>query len=267
MNRIYTILLMVLMASCCAQHKLPHTEVPGPAPEKRLTLVSYNTGNFAKYMDDSSPLAVAALKSVKADAVGLNELDSCNRRHNVYQLKEFAAAMGGMEYTFASAFDYADGAYGNGIMTWAPIKSSDAITLPKGSGSEQRSVAVVETEEYVLACTHLDHRSAEAQLDQAGIINEWFTSAYSGSKKPVFLCGDMNALPDSDTIKLLEKCWTRISSTTFTHSTKNPSKCIDYIFYLTSAKHVTVNKAEVMNGEEMVQVSDHFPTMVEVSWR
>lgn len=266
MNRIYTIFVIVLLASCCAQHKLPHHELPPPQTQKNLTLVTYNIGNFAKYMDDSSPLAAAALKNVKADAVGLNELDSCNRRHNVYQLKEFAAAMGGMEYKFAAAFDYSGGAYGNGIMTWDHIKSSDAITLPKGVGSEQRSVAVVETENYVLACTHLDHKSAEAQLEQARIINEWFTSAYSGSAKPVFLCGDMNALPDSDTIKLLEQCWTRISSTEFSFSTKNPSKCIDFIFYLKVAKSVTVNESRVLNGEEMVQVSDHFPSMVKVSW-
>lgn len=266
MRRIIGILSLVLMASCCAQHKLPHSEVPGPATEKVFTLVSYNTGNFAKYMDDSSPLAATALKNLKPDAVGLNELDSCNRRHNVYQLKEFASAMGGMEYAFASAFDYADGAYGNGIMTWDHIITSNALTLPKGEGSEQRSVVVVETKDYVLACTHLDHKSAAAQLEQARIINEWFTLAYSGSKKPVFLCGDMNALPESNTIKRLEECWTRISSTEFTHSTRNPSKCIDYIFFLTAAKSVTVRKAMVLNGADMADVSDHFPTMVEVSW-
>lgn len=267
MKRILLILSLVLLASCCAQNRLPHNELPGPGEEKVFTLVSYNTGNFAKYMDDSSPLAAAALKYIKADAVALNELDSCNTRHNVYQLKEFAAAMGGMEYAFASAFNYAGGAYGNGVMTWEPIIRSEALTLPKGDGSEQRSVAIVETADYVIAATHLDHRSAQAQLEQARIINEWFTSAYSRSKKPVFLCGDMNALPDSDTIKKLEECWTRISSTEFTHSTKNPVKCIDYIFFLTAAKSVTVRKAMVLNGEHMVQVSDHFPTMVEVSWR
>lgn len=266
MKRYSTIFFLVLLASCCVRHKLPHQGLPAPLTEKNLTVVSYNTGNFSKYMDDSSPLAAAALKRVKADAVGLNELDSCNLRHNVYQLKEFAAAMGGMEYTFASAFDYSGGAYGNGIITRDHIKSCDAITLPKGDGSEQRSVAVVETENYVLASTHLDHRSAAAQLEQARIINEWFTLSYSGCPKPVFLCGDMNALPDSDTIKLLEQCWTRISSTEFTHSTKNPSKCIDYIFYLKAAIPVTVNESIVLNGEEMVQVSDHFPTMVRVSW-
>lgn len=257
MRRIIPLLAMILLASCAQQR----------VPVKDFTLVSYNTGNFAKYMDNSMPEAVAFFKSVLANAVCMNELDSCNLRHSEYQLKEVAARMSGLEYYFASAFDYAEGGYGNGIMTRDHIIYSDKITLPKLDGSEQRSVAVVETEKYVLACTHLDHRSEEAQHEQVRIINEWFTKRYAKSRKPVFLCGDMNALPESLTIKMLEECWTRISSTEFTHSTKKPAKCIDYIFFLTAAKKVTVRKSEVANGDEMVQVSDHFPTYVVVDWR
>lgn len=266
MRHFIAILSLVLAASCCAQHKLPHNEVPGPASEKVLTLVSYNVGNFAKYMDDSSPEVVQFLQNVKADAVGFNELDSCNTRHNEYQLKKVAQAMGWADFHFAKALNYAGGSYGDGILTREHIKRTDVIDLPKLDGAETRAVAVVETDRYIFACTHLDHRSAEAQLEQARIINEWFTLAYSGNKKPVFLCGDMNALPDSDTIKRLEECWTRISTTDFSFSTKNPSKCIDYIFFLTAAKPVTVRKTMVCNGKEMVQLSDHFPVMVEVSW-
>ena len=266
MRRIIGILSLVLMASCCAQHKLPHSEVPGPSSEKVLTLGSYNVGVFGKYMDDSCPEVVQFLQSVKADAVCMNELDSCNTRHNEYQLKRVAQAMGWADFHFAKALDYAGGSYGEGVLTREHIKRTDIIDLPKFDGAETRCVAVVETDRYILACTHLDHRSEEAAAHQAALINEWFTKNYSGSPKPVFLTGDMNALPESNPIKELEKRWTRVSTTDFTFSTKKPSKCIDYIFFLTAAKSVTVRKAMVCSGEQMVQLSDHFPTMVEVSW-
>ena len=213
---------------------------------RTICVMTYNVGAFSKYQENSTPGVAAAVKGVGAEVVALNELDSCNRRHEVYQLEEFAREMGGWQYHFASAFPFAGGGYGNGVATGDNILRRFRIDLPKGDGSEPRSVAVVETDDYVFASTHLDYLAETAAIAQADVINNWFTEHYFGSRKPVFLCGDMNAEPGSKVIGALSRCWEILSSDsptypcapstmmagglgTFANEEARPKMCIDYI--------------------------------------
>lgn len=243
-----------------------------------MTLVTYNVGAFGKYSADSKPLVAQVIRCLDAEIVSLNELDSCNRRHEVYQIEELARQLGGWDFHFASAFPYAEGAYGNGVVSRSPILQRWTIALPKGDGSEPRSAAVVETERCIFASVHLDHKGKEAQFQQARILNEWFSERFSGSQKPVFLCGDMNATPDATTIAELEKAWTRLSTNSPTHPSKNPSKCIDYIFSLNAARKVkvlasgapyAVSSASGRKdaGAILIDIaSDHLPVYVKVKF-
>lgn len=222
-----------------------------------LTLMTYNVGVFSKYKDSLQDVA-ELIREEGASLVSLNELDSCNRRHNVYQLDLLAGALG-YESHFARAFDFASGAYGNGVVSSLPVISRARVDLPKLEGSEPRSVAVVETPLCVFASVHLDFK--DSQLEQAKIVNDWFTAHYSGFPKPVFLCGDMNAIPGSPAILELEKCWTRLSPEAVTFP--GNGKCIDYIFALKSAKQVEVLDARVLTYRTS-DLSDHYPVIVKV---
>ena len=232
---------------------------------QRLTLMTYNVGAFSKYMEDSTPGVAVLIKDQGADYVALNETDSCNTRHKTYQVKDLADALGGWHYHFARAIPYKEGAYGNGVVCKAHIWKSDRIALPKGDGSEARSVAVVETADCVYAAVHLDHKSEAAALAQMKCVNEWFNAVYKGAKKPVFLCGDFNVVPESDVIAEAKTCWTLLSGTDYTHSTKNPKKCIDYIFSFNQAAPVTVESRKVIT-EGTVELSDHFPIVIIVKY-
>ena len=230
-----------------------------------LTLMTYNVGVFSKYMEDSTPGVAALIKEQGASYVALNETDSCNTRHNTYQVKDLAHALGGWNYHFARAIPYKEGAYGNGVVCQAHIWKSDRIALPKGEGAEARSVAVVETADCVYAAVHLDHRSETAALAQMKCVNEWFEAVYKGAKKPVFLCGDFNVVPESDVIAEAKTCWTLLSGTDYTHSTKTPKHCIDYIFAFSDAAPVTVESRKVIT-EGTVEFSDHFPIVITVKY-
>ena len=164
-------------------------------------------------------------------ALSLNELDSCNTRNNVFQIKRFAEAMGGWDYTFAQALNYKGGGYGIGIASdpSLQIQKRMRLKLERGDGSEQRALAVCEFRDFVFCSTHLDHTSKKAQLSQATAINNWVKSTYGNTDKPVILCGDFNALPDSETITYMKKEWTILSPIKPTYPAKAPSKCIDYI--------------------------------------
>ena len=246
--------------------------------DKEITVMTYNVGAFGKYKENSIPDVVAAVRAAGADIVSLNELDSCNRRHNIYQLEAFAAEMGGWDYHFASAFPYAGGEYGNGVASQDRIIARHSIALPKGDGSEPRSVAVVETKDYVFASTHLDYRSVSAAAAQAEVINTWFEENYKGCRKPVLLCGDMNAEPDSPVITALSRCWEILSPpdpsvpcVPVGNVEDDPKECIDYILRLRSAAPVCVKKAGVMsalNGypQGVRDFSDHYPVVAVMSF-
>ena len=241
-----------------------------------MKIMTYNVGVFGKYLEDSKPLVNRIIRHMEADIVSLNELDSCNRRHDVYQIEELAGLLGGWDYHFTSAFPYAGGAYGNGIVSRSPILQRWSIALPKGEGSEPRSAAVVETDRCILASVHLDHKNKEAQLEQARILNEWFTERFSGFRKPVFLCGDMNAVPDDLTIAELEKVWTLLSFNGASYPSRSPRKCIDYIFRLTSSRKVKVLAGGTpslisigaghtgISAIPIFDASDHLPVWVKV---
>lgn len=49
-------------------------------PAETVRLVTYNAGTFNKYIADDYPLVAEMMREVGADAVCLNELDSCTTR-------------------------------------------------------------------------------------------------------------------------------------------------------------------------------------------
>ena len=145
---------------------------------------------------------------------------------------------------------------------------------PSGKNEEVRSVSVLETADCVFASTHLG-LSRALRIVQVGQINQWFESHYGNTKKPVFICGDFNALPsEADSLMVLPGDWVFVSDPTqnsFNTGGKNPAKCIDYIFCRNNAAAPTVNviNAAVVRSAENGDIktfSDHYPVRVEVAW-
>lgn len=258
MKHFYLYILLLLALFSCGNCQKAAKE------PQRLTLMTYNVGVFAKYTGDSTRDVAELIRKNGAAYVGLNETDSLTTRHYAYQVKDLATSLGAdWNFFFSRAMAYQGGAYGNGVVTKTPIKYRYRIALPKGEGSEPRSVAVVETQDCVFASTHLDHKSKVAALEQMKVINSWFASVYKNSSKPVFLCGDFNVEPGSEVIAEAKKAWTLLSGTGISFSTKNPSKCIDYIFSYKSAAPVEVVSANVIR-EGTEDLSDHFPVIITV---
>lgn len=233
---------------------------------KELSVLTYNVGAFGKYSEDSSDAVAELIKASGASLVGLNELDSCNRRHNVFQLERLAEKLGGWNHVFASAFPFAGGAYGNGILSRKPILRSWRIALPRFEGSEERSVAVVETEDCVFASTHLDFQDEESTLSQVRIINDWFSEHFSGYGKPVLLSGDMNSRPGSKVMKELQKKWTIIHRTEKSYPSQKPDACIDYILTLNGAVEVSGIDGGTIQTVATRTASDHLPVFAKIRY-
>ena len=234
---------------------------------KAIRLMTYNVGVFGKYIDNSIPLVADLLKEAQPDIVGLNELDSCNRRHNIYQLEELNKCLGnGWNFVFQSMYTYQGGGYGIGIETTRKITGTRSYDIPKTPGVRHMGVLAVETEDFVFMSTHLN-TSGSVSLTQAQLINEYVRKDYWAGGKPVFLAGDMNSRPDAATMAELNKYWTVISVKNPTFPSSNPDRCIDYVLILNNIRDYTVVKSSVCTGFKSGDVkiaSDHVPVFVDV---
>lgn len=236
---------------------------------RTVRLTTYNVGVFNKYVRNDYPFVADILRETGAETVCLNELDSCTTRTGgIFQLGRIASLMGGWNHRYAAAMPYRGGAYGIGVMTRKKVLDSFTVCLPKANGSEPRALAVLELEDYVIASTHLDYATPEAQLQQIGVITRVMKERYGKSGKPVFLGGDMNATPGSRAIEALKRDWTVLTETCRgTVPSEAPRDCIDYILQLDNGVPCEVVFSGVVNRSaagDIAKASDHLPVTLEV---
>lgn len=242
----------------------------GEQSSKPLRLCTYNVGAFNKTEASSISVVAAMIKEIGADVISLNEVDNrTTRSGNVDQLTTLCSQLGGWTGNFAKAIDYQGGGYGIAVAASPEfkVKAKYTLALDKEDGSEQRALSVIEFEDFVFASTHLDHKSASAQLHQSQTITSWMKTKFGSSSKPVFMCGDFNALPTSETITSFQQDWTLLSPAEFTFNSAAPTKCIDYIFMLKNSAKVTVAGKAVcksLKSGNVGEVSDHLPVYVDV---
>jgi len=250
---------------------------PASAQKRTVRLMSYNVGAFGKELEDSAPMIARMITELGAETVGLNELDSCNRRHDIDQTQHLADELNALasarnekprwQGRFGRAMAYAGGAYGCGIVSRSRIIDSFRIALPKGEGSEPRVCVVIETPRYVFATCHLDHIGEEARLEQARVLTEALQQHYSSSPKPVFLSGDFNDEPGSAVIRQLSRDWTLLSPLENTYSAKKPHVCIDYFWLLHNGARAAVTASGVpttFSTGDVLTASDHLPVFIDI---
>lgn len=269
------ILVVCLLAAACVVWAVRTGESRSMAErssaKRSLRLITYNVGVFNKYLEDDYRLVADVLSHERPDAVALNELDSCTRRTGgVFQLERIASLMGGWAFRFGAAMPFGGGSYGDGVMTRDGILRTQTAVLPQAGGAEPRALVIVETEDYVFAATHLDHVSAAAQHEQVRAIDSLVARFVAGVRKPVFLAGDMNAAPDSETIRLFRQRWHLLTPTDGgTYPSDPPRECIDYIFAWRDGVPCEVVEARVLNRSaagDLRRASDHLPVLLEVAW-
>lgn len=251
-----------------------------------VRIMTYNVGVFDKYEESGIEQTALFVGEMCPDVLILNEVDSCASRTGAVDQLGQLSAMSGYGGFFAPALkSFQGGAYGIAQM-WRssdrkPLKTF-GVDLPKGDGYEPRAMVTAEYEDMVVAGTHLDHKSKEAQILQVRIITDTLASMYASSGKPVFLCGDFNALPDSPVMTYMREYWDVLSPETATYpdadslsrmttqpaaSDEVPGKCIDYIMILKGSAEYETVAAEVCVRSSfgtLLSASDHLPVYVDV---
>lgn len=259
------LLLLGLAITSCGETARPLH----PKAEGVTRLVTYNVGVFSKYLDGGSYAMIAdMMREIDADAVAMNELDSCTvRTGGIFQLQRAADLLGGWDCNYGAAMPFSGGAYGEGIASRERPVRSFSVVMERGEGAEPRVLVVSEFARYVYATTHLDHVSAAQRAVQAETINRIMMREYGASPKPVFLGGDLNDTPDSEPLRILRKAWKILTPAEATFSSHDPQTCIDYILQLDNGAACEVLGARVLKQfrtGDVRQASDHLPVLLDV---
>lgn len=193
------------------------------ASAQKVRLMSYNVRNClgidkVKSIDRCAEV----IRASKADVIAVQELDSMTRRNKCYMIGELAERTGYYPY-YHRTIPYRGGSYGIGMLSKKPALSVEFYRLP--CRREPRGLLVVEFENFYYLCTHLS-LSKPHRLESVEIIRD----VVSKLNKPVFLAGDFNAKPHSETITELRQFMTMLSNDKhFTFPSDEPRSCIDYI--------------------------------------
>lgn len=234
----------------------------------RIRVVSYNIhhgeGTDGKL---DLPRIAQVLSDAQADIIALQEVDHNTKRTNkVDQAAELAKLLK-MNHVFGGNIDLQGGRYGNAILTrYASISATNHL-LPSLAGGEQRGVMEADItvpgikQPLKVLATHFDHRPDERERIAssekiARLIQDW-------GNRPALLAGDLNAIPESKTLKLLEQDWMRSNREILpTIPSGKPTRQIDYIL-LRPQQGWKVVECRVLDAPI---ASDHLGILAVIEW-
>ena len=256
--------LVTLVLSACAA--APEAE---PRP---LRLVSYNI-KHGLGMDGALDLERVGdyLESTGADVVLLQEVDEAAARSGGI---DQAAALGerlGMEARFAPFMDFQGGRYGLAILSAPEVLEAEVIALPAGTREPRAALVVtldVAGEPLRVANAHLDwladdeRRVAQARALMEALLGSARPEGPTRPGGPVVLGGDLNDVPGSRTLSLLQgwNGFRRVGPEAPTFPADGPERTIDHFLV---APVGAFPGAEVRVLDEPL-ISDHRPVRLEI---
>ncbi|MFZ2286542.1 MAG: endonuclease/exonuclease/phosphatase family protein [Bacteroidales bacterium] len=176
------------------------------------------------------------IRDADPDLVALQEVDFLTRRAKGYDLATELGWRLKMVSLFARAMDYDGGEYGVAILSKYSFVTARNVLLPFTGGREPRTAAEVVTvlpsgDTIAFTGTHLDHVADDTDRTlQAKMIN----AVFAHSQYPSILAGDLNAVPGSVAIGILEELWGNAcdrDAPAPTYPSDNPVKKIDYVMF------------------------------------
>jgi endonuclease/exonuclease/phosphatase family metal-dependent hydrolase len=176
----------------------------------------------------------SVIKATQPDFVALQEVDFRTRRARDYDLATELGWRTKMAPLFGRAMPYDGGEYGEGVLSRHTLLSSKNVPLPHSPGNEPRAALYISTvlpsgDTLAFVGTHLEHqRNSTDRVDQAKAIN----AAFLPSEWPIILAGDLNDIPGSAPIQILESEWKAsyaLKGPVPTYPSEAPNAKIDYV--------------------------------------
>jgi endonuclease/exonuclease/phosphatase family metal-dependent hydrolase len=197
------------------------------------------------------------------DLVALQEVDYKTNRAKKYDLATELGWRAKMAPIFGRAMYYDDGEYGEAVLSRFTIIGSRNVSLPHLPKSEPRAALEITTvlptgDTISFIGSHLDHlKSPVDRISQVKEIN----NVFKHNKYPTILAGDLNDVPGSEAMNILETVWKS------TYDPKNPDptfpsdgpiKKIDYVIFLPQHQWKVMDKKVICD----TIASDHCAYLV-----
>ena len=226
-----TIILVLTLSSSAlwSQTKIDSSKI--------VSVLSFNILHGATTSGDFDLDIIAnVIKNANPDFVAMQEVDFKTNRAKKYDLVTELGWRTKLIPLFARAMPYDDGEYGEGVLSKYSLLTSRNVALPYTKDKEPRSaleivVKINTTDTIAFIGTHLDHTEEETdRILQAKAINQVFST----NKYPTLLAGDLNAIPGSTPITILEDMWTPSydkQNIAYTYPSDNPTEKIDYVMF------------------------------------
>ena len=177
----------------------------GPLLDTTIRVATWNLWWRFGPWEERAPAIAATLRRIDADVVCLQEVWGESGETSAAR---FADELG-MHHAFASRLDVDGVEFGNAILSRWPLARVDWWPLPAPVElDEHRTVLVADVDgprgPVQVWCTHLNWRFDHSAVRQEQVR---FIAAKVADRRPrsypPVLCGDMNAAPDSDEIRML----------------------------------------------------------------
>lgn len=238
----------------------------------RLRVLTYNIhhGEGSDGKVDLERIA-RVVSEQKPDLVALQEVDVKTRRTGGVDQPAVLAKLTGLHAAFGRGIDYQGGEYGNAVLSRFPIRSTRVHPLPVKEGEERRCALVVTVRpaengpEITFVATHLNYRDEAERLREADEIHRVLKE---GQDKPTILAGDLNARPESKTIRRFVPGWTDAAAAggkgdaeaAATFPADKPNRRIDFVLLRPPAAWDVVETKVVAEPV----ASDHRPVLAVV---
>lgn len=249
-------ILLSLSQLCFSQTKIDSSKI--------IKVLTFNIFHGATTKGDFNlDLIAKVINDANPDLVALQEVDFKTKRAKNYDLATEFGQRTKMASLFAKAMDFDGGEYGDAILSKTSFVKSFRQPLPYTKQHEPRVALSVTTilpsgDTIVFISTHLDYLKDETvRLTQAKKIKETFAN----NKYPIILAGDFNALPTSNTLKILGDIWTASynkENISPTYPSDYPTEKIDYIMFYPKNKWKVLSTKVIQNKI----ASDHCAYMV-----
>lgn len=242
-----------------------------------MKIATLNLRHNTDRWEERLPLVVAALAAAQADVVGLQEVWLPIKQADLIAeaLREH-----GLSYSVHVEAKWGPNPVeGIAILSRLPVLEQARLELPEGNRVAQRLVVDVAGERVNIANTHLHHRPQDEsiRLPQMQALLAWMI-AHEGERW--LLTGDMNALPESETIGV---AMARLGSAYLTANNDQPLTfptplvtsdydyplvCIDYIFFDPATLRVTDARVIADQGhadDPTLYPSDHYGLAADIA--
>ncbi len=183
---------------------------PPPRVETRLRVLTWNLWWRFGPWEDRQPAIAATLAQLDPDVVCLQEVWAS--RDGERQAEQLAGALGGYHVVegVGVGFDVADHSFGNAVLSRWPIRSDEVRRLPAPAGLDELRVVVRADIDgprgpLEVFTTHVNFRldQSDVRQDQVRAVCEFIDETTAARSYPPVLCGDFNAEPGADEIRML----------------------------------------------------------------